>query len=154
MIWLLENYTIIIYPMINVDGVIYGNFRCDITGTDLNRRWKETPRLLHPQVYDIKRKINYHRAKAKVDCVFDLHGHSKNYNIFAYSCRDNTYTCRILPYLINQRNPVFYFPSCTFGISKYKETTARAAIYKIVKNENVLTIESSFYGSKLNGVVK
>ena len=152
--WLLENYVIILYPMINIDGVIYGNFRCDITGVDLNRRWKDTPKILYPQIYDIKKKISGYRAKAKVDCVYDLHGHSKNYNIFAYSCKENPYTCRILPLLITKRNPVFYFPSCTFGISKYKETTARAAIYKIIKNENVLTIESSFYGSKLNGVVK
>ena len=35
--WLLENYIVKIYPMINIDGVIYGNFRCDITGFDLNR---------------------------------------------------------------------------------------------------------------------
>lgn len=51
MLWLLENYVIKIYPMINVDGVIYGNFRCDITGLDLNRRWKDTSRLMHPQVH-------------------------------------------------------------------------------------------------------
>jgi murein tripeptide amidase MpaA len=38
--WLLNNYVFKIYPMVNVDGVIYGNFRCDITGFDLNRRWK------------------------------------------------------------------------------------------------------------------
>lgn len=49
--WLLDNYIFKIYPMVNVDGVIYGNFRCDITGTDLNRRWKDTSRLMHPQVH-------------------------------------------------------------------------------------------------------
>lgn len=43
--------------MVNVDGVIYGNFRCDIAGVDLNRRWKDTSRILHPQVYYIKKKI-------------------------------------------------------------------------------------------------
>lgn len=43
--------------MINVDGVIYGNFRCDITGVDLNRRWKSPSSLLHPQVFEIKKAI-------------------------------------------------------------------------------------------------
>ena len=38
--YILENYVVKIFPMINVDGVIYGNFRCDVTGVDLNRRWK------------------------------------------------------------------------------------------------------------------
>ena len=55
--WLLENYTIKIFPMINVDGVIYGNFRCDIGGFDLNRNWKFPEKKLHPQVYAIKEEI-------------------------------------------------------------------------------------------------
>lgn len=52
--------------MINVDGVIYGNFRCDITGTDLNRRWKDTSRLMHPQVHEIKRRVALYRSKYKI----------------------------------------------------------------------------------------
>ena len=42
---------------------------------------------------------------------------------------------------------MFYFPSCTFGISRYKETTARAVVYDITKAHDVLTIESSFYAA-------
>lgn len=64
--WLLENYIVKIYPMINIDGVIYGNFRCDITGFDLNRRWKDTSRLMHPQVHEIKRKIGLYRSRFKI----------------------------------------------------------------------------------------
>lgn len=48
--------------MINIDGVIYGNFRCDISGTDLNRRWKDTNKIIYPQIYDIKKRIlSYHK---------------------------------------------------------------------------------------------
>ena len=43
--------------MINVDGVIQGNSRCDITGMDLNRRWNKPSKIFHPQVYNIKNKI-------------------------------------------------------------------------------------------------
>ena len=63
--------------MINVDGVIYGNFRCDITGVDLNRRWKDPSRILHPQIYQIKKRIAEYHRKYKVDLCYDLHGHSK-----------------------------------------------------------------------------
>lgn len=49
--YLLDNYIIKIFPMINVDGVIYGNFRCDVTGVDLNRRWREPSKIFHPQVF-------------------------------------------------------------------------------------------------------
>lgn len=152
--WLLENYIVKIYPMVNIDGVIYGNFRCDITGFDLNRRWKDTSKLMHPQIHEIKRKITLYRSRFKIECCYDLHGHSKNYNIFCYSCKDNLHTCRLLPLIISKINPNFHFPSCTFGISKYKETTARAAIYKLIKTENVLTIESSFFGSRIDNIVK
>lgn len=30
-----------IVPMVNPDGVIHGNYRCDLAGADLNRRWKK-----------------------------------------------------------------------------------------------------------------
>jgi len=41
--------------MINVDGVIYGNFRCDLGGYDLNRCWKNPSSALHSQIYNIKK---------------------------------------------------------------------------------------------------
>jgi len=43
--------------MINVDGVITGNFRCDLSGMDLNRNWKSPSNLLHPQIYSIKNEV-------------------------------------------------------------------------------------------------
>jgi murein tripeptide amidase MpaA len=43
--------------MINVDGVIYGNFRCDIAGNDLNRTWKTPLENLQPQIYKIKKEL-------------------------------------------------------------------------------------------------
>jgi len=30
-----------IVPMINIDGVICGNYRCSLSGKDLNRNWKD-----------------------------------------------------------------------------------------------------------------
>lgn len=53
--WLLKNYVIRIFPMINVDGVIYGNFRCDLAGYDLNRCWKNPIPTVHPQIFNIKK---------------------------------------------------------------------------------------------------
>jgi len=52
--YLLNNFIIKIIPMINVDGVISGNFRCDLSGMDLNRNWKTPSSLLHPQIFSIK----------------------------------------------------------------------------------------------------
>ena len=54
---ILENYIFKIFPMINVDGVIYGNSRCDIGGFDMNRNWKNPSKILHPQIVSIKEEI-------------------------------------------------------------------------------------------------
>ena len=41
--------------MVNVDGVIYGNSRCDINGTDINRKWTKNPnKFIYPIVSAVK----------------------------------------------------------------------------------------------------
>jgi murein tripeptide amidase MpaA len=37
--YLLTNYTVVVIPMVNPDGVIHGNSRCNLAGLDLNRQW-------------------------------------------------------------------------------------------------------------------
>ena len=106
--------------MVNVDGVIYGNFRCDVGGFDLNRNWKTPTKNLLPQVFAIKSEIGRLLEENTVECILDLHGHSKQYNSFCYSCKDDAITCRILPYIISKESEIFSFKDCTFGISKYK----------------------------------
>jgi hypothetical protein len=45
------------------------------------------------------------------------------------------------------------FPSCTFGLSKDKLTTARATIFSMIKTYNVLTVElSSYAGRVINNI--
>lgn len=54
---MLDNFNFRIFPMINVDGVIYGNFRCDLAGDDLNRCWKNPSLAIHPQIFHIKKQV-------------------------------------------------------------------------------------------------
>ena len=49
-----KNFVFKIIPMINVDGVIYGNYRCSLSGIDLNRAWKKPNPALFPEVVAIK----------------------------------------------------------------------------------------------------
>jgi murein tripeptide amidase MpaA len=37
--YLLEKFEFYIIPMLNVDGVINGNYRCSLASCDLNRKW-------------------------------------------------------------------------------------------------------------------
>jgi hypothetical protein len=75
--------------MVNVDGVIYGNFRCDLAGFDLNRAWKNPVKELHPQIYAISEKISELSKIRKILFCFDFHTHSKQYNIFSYCCKQD-----------------------------------------------------------------
>jgi len=43
----------------NIDGVIYGNSRCDIAGADINRRWTKSPNtFLYPTVAATRSMFN------------------------------------------------------------------------------------------------
>ena len=39
--FLKHNFEFYIVPMLNVDGVINGNYRCSLAACDLNRKWIE-----------------------------------------------------------------------------------------------------------------
>lgn len=40
--FLRKNYIIYIIPMVNPDGVIFGHYRTNLAGKDLNRKWDST----------------------------------------------------------------------------------------------------------------
>ena len=44
--------------MLNVDGVIYGNSRCDIAGADCNRKWtRNANSILYPAIAAIRKLV-------------------------------------------------------------------------------------------------
>jgi murein tripeptide amidase MpaA len=54
---LLAKFVFFVVPMVNVDGVVYGNFRCDLSGNDLNRAWANPCKHLNPTVYHTRKLI-------------------------------------------------------------------------------------------------
>lgn len=52
-----DNFVFKIVPFLNPDGVINGNYRCSLSGQDLNRRWKAPSRVLHPVIFAVKKLI-------------------------------------------------------------------------------------------------
>lgn len=46
-----SNYIFKIVPVLNPDGVAYGNYRCSLLGVDLNRRWTTPSKILHPTIF-------------------------------------------------------------------------------------------------------
>ena len=66
-----------------------------------------------------------------------------------YGCniKSNPGECRIFPYILSKINPYFSFEYSRFGVQKSKESTARVALFKELKNvPNIYTMESSFAG--------
>ena len=48
-----KEFVIRIVPMLNPDGVIYGNYRCSLLGCDLNRKWEKNNLGGYERLYPI-----------------------------------------------------------------------------------------------------
>ena len=81
-----DNFVFKIIPMLNPDGVINGNYRWSLSGGDLNRRWKNPSKVLHPIIYHTKKLIKEVHEEREVLLFWDLHGHSRRKDIFMYGC--------------------------------------------------------------------
>ena len=147
-------YIFKIVPMLNPEGVISGNFRCSITGVDLNRRWDNPDEILHPQIFYIKNLMKKIIAENKEILVFcDLHGHSRKINSFIYGCNKaaNGGFCswtkvRLLPRIFATKTPMVSYNDCLFRIENSKQRTARVVVWKELGITNSFTFESSFFG--------
>lgn len=153
---LLRKHCIIkIIPMLNPDGVIYGNYRCSLLGVDLNRRWKHPNINLHPTIYHAKKALKKLSNQREIVIYCDMHGHSIKKNAFMYACankRPNSYqlkqniSARLIPYLLSLSNPHFSYQNSHFRLEKSKQSTARIVSFKDIRITNSYTLEASFFG--------
>jgi murein tripeptide amidase MpaA len=113
-----KHYVFKIVPMLNPDGVAYGNYRCSLLGVDLNRRWMSPNRLLHPTIHTTKLMIKLFAEERKVAMFCDMHGHSRKMNSFTYGCTYKGYEnegrrrnalLRLIPLLLSYKNKSFAF---------------------------------------------
>jgi murein tripeptide amidase MpaA len=72
-----RNFVFRIIPMLNIDGVIFGNQRCSLLGVDLNRRWVSPNVFLHPTIFYAKHLVRHMHNERRVLMYCDLHGHSR-----------------------------------------------------------------------------
>ena len=155
-----DKFVVKVIPMLNPDGVIHGNYRVNLLGVDLNRRWKKPSKYLHPTIYYTKQIIKYFNEKSRqpgcdsggVVMCCDFHGHSRNMDLFMYSCNDESSSknlnIRSIPVGVDRMIPVFNLKHCKFALEKDKENTARIVIYKELGILSSYTLESTFYGSE------
>ena len=72
-----KNFIIKIVPMLNPDGVIYGNYRTSLLGFDLNRRWIDPSRIYEPEIYYTKKLTSVFKEERDIQLYCDIHGHSR-----------------------------------------------------------------------------
>jgi hypothetical protein len=156
-----EVFVFKIVPMINPDGVACGNYRCSLSGNDLNRRWKNPEMIAHPEIYNLKIMLKRFQEDRPVVMFCDLHGHSRKYNTFIYACNPKywksffpssdgppKYLERLVPKVLNKLVPGFSYDGCAYSVSKSKEGTGRVTVWKEFKIFNSFTMEASFAGTR------
>ncbi|EAR98396.2 zinc carboxypeptidase family protein (macronuclear) [Tetrahymena thermophila SB210] len=166
--FLRQIYIFKIIPMVNPDGVVLGNTRCNLSGFDLNRKWQFPDKKLTPEVYFIKEDIKQTQQKREVMMFCDLHGHSQLTNFFIYGCNKATdggttawTKVRLLPHILAKRTDFFSLQECRFKVTDDRVTTARVTAWQELGIPYSFTVETSFYGyqkmvydEKLNQSVK
>ena len=53
-----------IIPMLNPDGVILGNYRCGLSGVDLNRQWHDPSEARMPTIFHTNRLIKVRNSSS------------------------------------------------------------------------------------------
>jgi hypothetical protein len=149
-----NRYVFKIVPMLNPDGVIHGNYRCNLSGKDLNRCWKQPHSITESEIYHFKALIKDLSKKYKIVAFCDFHGHSKKKDSFVYGCHHkvNPLLSRGLPFTLSKHCKYFSFKDCSFQIEASKEGTARVVLYKALGIPNIFTLESSFCGPSWENV--
>ena len=139
-------------PIINVDGVLYGNYRTNLSGNDLNRVWKLPRKDFHAEVNYIKKFLINLNSSNPINLILDIHGHSSSLNSFFYGNPPKPYTARkgrtafkdydspkLFPYFCSKRIKQCSFIQSTFTISQNKKHSARAVLSDIFPKAHVYT---------------
>lgn len=148
-----QTYVIFVVPMLNPDGVMYGNNRCGLAGVDLNRQWKLPVKGMHPTIYFLKNFMIAQRKLRDIPLYIDLHGHSRKYNVFMYGCDDKKRPkpqVRVFPKLCAMHSigrKYISYADCSFNVKKGRESTARVVVCKELNIPCSFTLEATFCGS-------
>ena len=88
--------------MVNVDGVISGNYRSNISGTDINRQWQFPSKKGQPEVFWLKQEIANNRKQTIF--FLDIHAHSRKMNSFFYGSKAMDKSNKLYPFICSKLN--------------------------------------------------
>ncbi|KAG8431546.1 hypothetical protein GDO86_018315, partial [Hymenochirus boettgeri] len=143
-----------VVPMLNPDGVIVGNYRCSLSGRDLNRNYKSMLKDSFPCIWYTLAMVKRLLSEREIILYCDFHGHSRKNNVFMYGCNNKSNPGtklheRVFPLMLSKNAPdKFFFKGCKFRVQKSKEGTGRIVMWR-QGIPNSYTMESTFGGSTL-----
>ncbi|XP_041052604.1 cytosolic carboxypeptidase 2 [Carcharodon carcharias] len=143
-----------VVPMLNPDGVITGNYRCSLSGQDLNRNYRTVLRDSFPCVWHTRNMVQRLMEEREVLIYCDFHGHSRKNNVFMYGCHNKEMSSqrfceRVFPLMMSKNAAdKFSYQSCKFKVQRGKEGTGRIVMWKLGITHSY-TMETTFAGSTL-----
>ena len=141
-------YLIRIVPMMNPDGVLVGNSRTSFAGCDLNRRWECPSETIHPEIYHTKEMILKMATQREIAFICDFHGHIGAFNSFFYcNHKENKRTCSLFPFLCSKISKYISYSQSNFKMPRYKKGTGRMRLFEELNLDNIVTLETSFFGT-------
>lgn len=145
-----ENFIFKIVPMLNPDGVIIGNYRCNLNLVDLNRQWIDPNKKFHPTIYHAKQLIKRMKEERDLLLYCDFHGHSRKKNCFMYGCnKDASKKEQIFPAIVKTNCNTFSFKDCCFQIQKDREGASRVffILYRLPFGRSLTSPTASLFKS-------
>ena len=145
-----ENFSWLIIPMINPDGVICGFYRPSLGGNDMNRVW-QSPSNLDPEVTHVLDLLECLKQTRPLLFFLDFHGHTAACNSFVYGFMNeqnpDLYAAeRVFPLLMTKHSSLFSNEMCSFLKQKAYEGTMRVVVRRRFLVLFAYTLEMSYGG--------
>jgi hypothetical protein len=152
----------LVVPMINPDGVICGNSRCNLAGLDLNRCWTHPSEGSCPTIFHVKALLKRLCSMSSIVLFLDVHGHSRKKGAFVYGNRKQhrSPSGQLMPFasapvgpevkipeLLAAHSNIFSLEDCRYSIDRSKLSTARCVIFNEFQLANSFTLEISMFTS-------
>lgn len=142
-----------IVPMLNPDGVVFGNYRGSSTGQDLNRCYQNPKQWNQPEIHAVKKLLVALTKDPKFDMGFylDLHAHTATTNSFLYGNwynRESRMNAQWkFPNILRAYAADFSNDKTDFNSDKAKAGTGRRSLAQVLDSTaQIYTLEVSFYG--------
>ncbi|OHT08777.1 Clan MC, family M14, Zinc carboxypeptidase-like metallopeptidase [Tritrichomonas foetus] len=146
-----QNFSWLLIPMVNPDGVICGFYRPSLAGYDVNRVWQSPDPTTSPVAYNILNLLESLRRTRPLLFFLDFHGHTAACNSFVYGFmneeNNDLYSAeRVFPLLMTKYSPLFSNEMCSFLKQKQYEGTMRVVIRRRFLVLFAYTLEMSYGG--------